>query len=463
MHAERSTRAVRRRRAYATRLHGDGPRVKPHVELRQRALRPASSTCIALSLLVALACKSDAQSSREEQTRTIDSNLVASEPSAAGDPRASGAPALEGERAQGTAAHALGEAAAGVRSHGRIDKAEFARLIEQLSEPDGEFISDNYVSNETSYLQVAAGLRRHVAEGRAYLGVGPEQNFSYIALTRPALAIIIDIRRANLLLHLLYKAAFERARGRAHFLALLLSRPWDSREEPAPEATVREVLAAVASAVPTPAQFERGHRELVEHLTKGNGLHLNVEDLAQLRRAHEAFFRGQLALAFDLTNNSTRIYPALDELLLSRDRSGKFGGFLDTEDAFRYIQQLQQDNRVIPVVGDFAGKHALSAVAEELRRQQLAVGAFYVSNVEQYLLGDRRTWGAWANNLSALPTSDETVIIRAHLDQGRRHPAQLPGHRTTTVLQVLDERAQRSFSVPPKSLLALSSERWLRD
>ena len=62
-------------------------------------------------------------------------------------------------------------------------------------------------------------------EGGAYIGVGPDQNFSYIAHIRPAIAFIVDIRRDNLLLHLLFKALFAEARTRVEYLALLTGRP----------------------------------------------------------------------------------------------------------------------------------------------------------------------------------------------------------------------------------------------
>ena len=42
-----------------------------------------------------------------------------------------------------------------------------------------------------------------------YIGVGPEQNFSYIARLRPTIAFIVDIRLENRNLHLLHKAVIE--------------------------------------------------------------------------------------------------------------------------------------------------------------------------------------------------------------------------------------------------------------
>src|SRR5690349_5224012 len=101
----------------------------------------------------------------------------------------------------------------------------FARLVERLSEPGGFFDSDNLISNETSYLHVLEALHRLGVHGGVYLGVGPDQNFSYIADIRPSVAIIVDIRRDNLLEHLLFKAMFSMSRDRADYLSLLLGRP----------------------------------------------------------------------------------------------------------------------------------------------------------------------------------------------------------------------------------------------
>ena len=90
-----------------------------------------------------------------------------------------------------------------------VAQTGFARLIERLSEPGGYFDTDNLISNETSYLHVMGKLREMGVTGGAYLGVGPGQNFSYIAQIRPNVAFLVDIRRDNLLQHLLYKALFE--------------------------------------------------------------------------------------------------------------------------------------------------------------------------------------------------------------------------------------------------------------
>ena len=105
-----------------------------------------------------------------------------------------------------------------------VAQTGFAGLIERLSEPGGYFDTDNLISNETSYLHVMGKLREMGVTGGAYLGVGPSQNFSYMARIRPNIAFLVDIRRDNLLQHLLYKALFELSDSRIEYLAMLFGR-----------------------------------------------------------------------------------------------------------------------------------------------------------------------------------------------------------------------------------------------
>ena len=104
-----------------------------------------------------------------------------------------------------------------------LSDQEFWSLSEALSEPAGAFtLSDNLLSNEP---HLAENVRRLPRGGGVYSGVGPEQNFSYIAGMRPAMAFIVDIRRENRSLHLLYKALFDLSADRVEFVSRLFSRP----------------------------------------------------------------------------------------------------------------------------------------------------------------------------------------------------------------------------------------------
>src|SRR5579864_6343656 len=92
---------------------------------------------------------------------------------------------------------------------GALGDVEFWQMISGFSEEGGVFPSDNFVSNETWFQHVIPQLLQRTPRGGAYLGVGPDQNFTYIIALRPQVAFILDIRRQNLVLHLLYKALIE--------------------------------------------------------------------------------------------------------------------------------------------------------------------------------------------------------------------------------------------------------------
>src|SRR5262249_20330296 len=99
----------------------------------------------------------------------------------------------------------------------RLVCAEVFRLSREFSEDGGYFRSDNFTSNETAYLTVVDKLRQLGATGGAYIGVGPEQNFTYIAKIRPRIAFIVDIRRQAIIQHLMYKAIFHLSPDRVQF------------------------------------------------------------------------------------------------------------------------------------------------------------------------------------------------------------------------------------------------------
>src|SRR6185295_7576698 len=101
---------------------------------------------------------------------------------------------------------------------------EFWKLSLEFSEPDGQFRSDNLLSNEIYYPSIVPDLIRRTKPGGVYLGVGPEQNFNYIAAIKPKIVFITDIRRGNLWTQLMYKALFEMSKDRADFIGRLFTK-----------------------------------------------------------------------------------------------------------------------------------------------------------------------------------------------------------------------------------------------
>ncbi|MBI4704780.1 MAG: hypothetical protein HY744_27060 [Deltaproteobacteria bacterium] len=338
-----------------------------------------------------------------------------------------------------------------------LPAAPFRALVEGLSEPGAEFFSDNYVSNETSYLQVAAALAHEARPGGAFIGVGPEQNFTYIALARPSLAFILDIRRDNLVLHLLYRAIFDLAETRLHFLALLTGRELGSAPLLAADAPIELVLERATGLASSEPSFTAVHERLRRQIEDGAGIALSAADRRSLRRTHRAFFGPGLAIRFKLREASHRRYPTLGEMLAQADPQGHQLGFLASEEAFRFVQRLERAGRVVPVVGNFAGDHALSAIAQACRERGLVVSAFCVSNVEQYLIADG-LWHKWRRNIEALPIDERSLFVRAYLDQGRPHPRQMKGHRTATLLQPVAHFLERQKKRPYRSMWEVSTD-----
>src|SRR5215831_7286670 len=104
-----------------------------------------------------------------------------------------------------------------------LDSRVFWRMVNDLSEAGGYF-RFQFMSNEREFPSVIPQLKKTIKPGGVYLGVGPEQNFTYIAATQPKIAFIFDIRRENMIEHLMYKAIFEVSSTRADFLSRLFSR-----------------------------------------------------------------------------------------------------------------------------------------------------------------------------------------------------------------------------------------------
>jgi hypothetical protein len=317
-----------------------------------------------------------------------------------------------------------------------ISRAQFAQYIDQLSEPEGSFDTDNFISNETSYLHVIPELRRQVKAGNVYIGVGPDQNFPYIAHTQPSLAFISDIRRQNMLQHLLYKALFDMSASRAEFVALLFSRETPKVEK---TASLPELLNALRRSPSSEARYRANVAAIRQRLLTTYGLKLSTQDLGKIEYVHHAFRDEGLDLRFSsIGRNNASNYPTFESLLQQTDRNGRLQGYLATEELFLWMKKFEAENRLIPIVGDFAGPKAFKAMGAFLRRNGMQVSTFYTSNVEYYLFQDGK-WSSYIENVRALPVTADAVFIRSYFGNGAPHPQNVPGHRATNLVHSLPE------------------------
>jgi hypothetical protein len=310
----------------------------------------------------------------------------------------------------------------------KLSDAEFWKLVTDISEPGGYFrIADNFTSNENEIGRMFTMIRERKVTGGVYLGVGPEQNFSYIAATQPDMAFIIDIRRQAVMQHLMFKAVFELSKDRADFISLLFAK---ARPAGLDASTPIQAMWQAFFTVPTdPALSAKIHDRIVDHLTKTRKFVFTPDESAQLDTVLFAFAqfgpgittqsggsgRGGSAVTFaDLTGWSV-------------DAANQVQSFLSTEDHFRRVKALHDKNLIVPVSGDFGGPKALRAIGAYLTERNARVNAFYVSNVEQYLFMEIGKASAFYANVATMPLNESSVFLRPYALRRYSGPAALCG------------------------------------
>jgi hypothetical protein len=251
-----------------------------------------------------------------------------------------------------------------------------------------------------------------------YLGVAPEQNFTFLAGLRPRVAFIIDIRRGNLLAHLMYKALFEMSDNRIDFAFRLFARSRPSWLQPT--ASVDEVFTAIGTAPRDSMVARRTWTAITERLMKTHGFPLSAEDTSYIAYVYDAFTTAGPGIRYNMGGGfgggGRRGFggmPNYVDLMLETDSLGSKRSYLATDENYRVIKGMQERNAIIPFTGDFAGPKALRALGQYLRDHKATIAAIYVSNVEQYLFQDPSNWKLYYENVRALPTDSTSVFIRS--------------------------------------------------
>jgi hypothetical protein len=311
----------------------------------------------------------------------------------------------------------------------RLSAEELWKLVTDISEPGGYFrITDNYTSNENQIGQIFTMLREQNKTGGVYIGVGPEQNLTYIAAIKPAMAFIIDIRRQAVMQHLMFKAMFEMSKDRADFVSLLFAKP---RPEGLNDTTPIQQMWNAYFAVATDAALaEKTKGRVIDRLSKVHAFTFNDDEKWQLNAVLDAFV--QFGPAITTRGSAGRGGGGGNSLGFAdltgwlTDSTGTVRSFLSTEEHFQTVKALHDKNLIIPVSGDFGGPKALRAIGGYVRERGGTVTAFYVSNVEQYLFQDNKQT-AFYENVATLPITDASVFIRPYSVQRYGSQASLCG------------------------------------
>jgi len=307
----------------------------------------------------------------------------------------------------------------------QLSDQQFWNLSKDSSEEDGYFRSDNLLSNETSFQYILADLLKTAKQGRVYLGVGPEQNFTYIAALKPAMAFIIDIRHGNLDVQLMYKALFELSKDRAEFVSRLFSRK--RPEGLTAKSTVEDIFGAYQQAQGNKDLFEENLKAVQDVLVKKHGFPLSSGDMEGIRWAMSNYYQFGPSISYN-SSLSANVPPTIvgarggnrggnfgatyAALMTADDGNGQYRSYLASEESFAFLKDLESRNMVVPVVGDFGGDKAIRAVGTYVKGVGAQVSAFYLSNVEQFLNQDGK-WDRFCLSVSSLPIDETSMFIRS--------------------------------------------------
>jgi hypothetical protein len=288
----------------------------------------------------------------------------------------------------------------------QFDVAAFARLVKELSEDAGYF-RFQFMSNEREFPSVIPELKKAIKPGGVYLGVGPEQNFTYIAATHPKIAFIFDIRRENAIEHLLYKSLFEMSPTRAEFLSRLFSRR--PTADLSVSSNVRNLFQAFSGSRPDRQLFNQNRDAVKKNLAR---FELNDFGLAEVDSIYETIFDAGPGIDYSgpFGNFRGQSYAAIQT---ATDDHGQAWSYLASEENYQYVRDMELHNMIVPVVGNFAGPKAVRAVGKYLKDHGAVVSVYYTSNVEQYLFQQADDWRKYYANVATLPLDAGSTFIRS--------------------------------------------------
>jgi hypothetical protein len=294
---------------------------------------------------------------------------------------------------------------------------EFWDLSNQLSEPNGYFRSDNLLSNEMGFQWVIPDLVARAKPGGVYLGVGPEQNFSYIAALKPKMVFITDIRRGNLWTQLMYKALFEMSADRADFVGRLFTKK--RPDGLTTQSTGKEIMDKYWDvSTGDEATFKKNSQDIIDLLTKKHHIPLPDEDRKGIiDDVYYYFYWYGPSINYNSSSGSNNGrggggMAMYYDLMTTTDLAGVSRAYLANEDNFHVLKDLEDKNLLVPVVGDFGGPKALRAVGQYVRDHSAVVMAMYLSNVEQYLTQDGK-WSGFCGNVASMPLDEHSTFIRS--------------------------------------------------
>ncbi len=324
----------------------------------------------------------------------------------------------------------------------RLSDAEFWHIFTDFSEPDGYFQSENLLSNETGFQTVIPDLLKLVRPGGVYLGVGPEQNFTYIVALHPKMAFICDIRHQNADHHLLYKALIELSSDRVDFISRLFSRP---RPSGLTANTSNDTKFAAFANVPHDSvMFYKTLAAIKDRLIKTHNFALTQQDTMWIDHNFDAFYWAGPQLSYNFNANGGfgggggRGMPTYTSLMEATDNAGVNRSYLATDANYQVLRDIEMRNLLVPVTGDFGKGKALRAIGDYVRQHGATITTFYTSNAEQYVFGSGN-WFKFEAAVATFPLDSTSTFIRSGRAGGGGFGGGGRGGMSTSLLQSMME------------------------
>jgi hypothetical protein len=152
-------------------------------------------------------------------------------------------------------------------------------------------------------------------------------------------------------------------------------------------------------------------RDVTDLLVKRHGFGLTDEDLKTVQHIVETFCTAGPQINYGFVNAPSDLTPpSYIELMTATDGKGRNWSYLASEANFARVRNMQLNNLILPVVGNFAGKKALRSIGSYLKMRSLNVSMFYISNVEQYLNEAQKI--AFRLNVAHLPATYSSRLVR---------------------------------------------------
>lgn len=296
-----------------------------------------------------------------------------------------------------------------------ISPIEFTQMIKSMSEDEVFFVSENWISNEDRYLYVLNLLDKFKINGGVYIGVGPEQNYTYISAVKPDLAFIVDVRNRNTLQHLIYKIIFELADTPADFFSLLFSKPINNSNGPNKHSNINELVNYFKNTPSSRKMYNETLEKIFNVLTIKYHFEITEYYEQLICYTFATIYRHNLNLDYDGSTLLTKgwTWPTFAELLQATDIEGKQRNPFNNILEYQYLKKMHFENRIIPITGDFSGKKTLKSIGLYMKEHNLTLSSFYTSNVERYIFhSPDSTVDEWVDNVKNIPINNTSIFIR---------------------------------------------------